>query len=114
MKRQTRSQKAVEIALRLLDRVVATEGKPLTFNDAVTFAQQVGADEEDALLAVERLVQFGALRREFLDLKTDPPTLMSWEEVLARLGGREAIASEGWREGARTIVVRWILGEGKC
>ncbi len=113
MCRQTRNQKAVEIARLLLDRLDATEGWPLTLNDAVTFAQQVGTDEEDALLAIERLVQLGALRREFLDLNNDPPALMSWKDVLTRLGGGEGIAGERWRQGARTIAVRWVASEGK-
>jgi hypothetical protein len=73
----------------------------------------VGADERDSLLAIERLAQAGALQRLFLDLNEDPPAPMSWDEVLARLGGRDGLAGEGWREVARTAGVQWFPREGR-
>ena len=113
VKRQTRNEKAVAIARLLFDQLDSSEGQPLILNDAIMLATQVGAEEGDALLAIERLTQVGALKRVFLDLNQDPPAPMSWGEVLVRLGGRDALAGEAWRDGARTVAVRWIPYGGR-
>jgi hypothetical protein len=113
VKRQTGNEKAVAIVRSLLDRLDASVGRPLTLGDAIAAAGQFGADEGDALLAIERLAQTGAIQRVFLDLTRTPPAPMSWEQALDRLGGAEGLAGEGWREGARTIGVQWLPGEGR-
>jgi len=113
VKRQTGNEKAVAIARHLLDRLDASEGQPLTLGDAIAAAGQFGADEGDALLAIERLAQTGTIQRVFLDLTRNPPAPMSWEQAVDRLGGADGLAGEGWREGARTIGVQWFPGEGR-
>ncbi|TNF24070.1 MAG: DEAD/DEAH box helicase [Deltaproteobacteria bacterium] len=113
VKRQTRNEKAVAIARLLLERLDDSEGQPLTLGDAIAAAGQFDADEGDALLAIERLAQTGTIKRVFLDLKRTPPAPMSWEQALDRLGGAEGLAGEGWRDGARTIGVQWLRGEGR-
>jgi len=106
--RQTRNKKAIDIARLLLDRLDAAQQQSLTLKDALESAAHAGADESDALLAIERLAQTGFLQRVFFDLKQDPPVPMPWEQVLERLGGRDGLAGDGWREGARTVGVEWL------
>ena len=50
--------------------------------------------------------------------QTVPGTLVVYaagarQQALDRLGGAEGLAGEGWREGARTIGVQWLRGEGR-
>ena len=111
VKRQTRNQKVVAIVRSLLAKL-SESGGPLKLEDAVASASELGGDTADALLAIERLAQAGAVRRVFLDLTLDPAKPMSWERVLDRLGGREGLAGEGWRDGARTIAVQWFRPDG--
>jgi hypothetical protein len=85
--------------------------EPLTFNDAIASARELGADDGDALLAIERVAQTGVVRRVFLDLEKTPPQPLSWDQVLIRLGGKEGLAGDEWRKGAKTLAVQWIRGE---
>jgi very-short-patch-repair endonuclease len=108
VKRQTRNEKAVAIARLLLEQLEASGRHPLGIDDALTAASRVGGDPGDALLAIERLAQTGAIRRVFLDLQHNPPRPMTWDEVLLRLGGQSGLSGESWREGARTMAVQWF------
>jgi very-short-patch-repair endonuclease len=108
IKRLTRNDKAVAIARLLLEHIITSGDEALSLHDAISHVPEVGGDEGDALLAIERLTQTGMIHRVFLDLTKAPPQPLAWSEVLARLGGREGLAGEGWREGARTIAVQWI------
>jgi hypothetical protein len=108
LRRQTRSEKAIAIAEALYARMRAEGEKPLGLNDAIGIAVGIDADHGEALLAIERLAQSGLIRRVFLDMTKDPPAPMSWDEVLDRLGGREGLAGETWREAARGIAVQWL------
>jgi len=109
----TRNDKAVEVARRLLDRLDTNRDDPLCLGDAIAHARALGADDGDALLAIERLAQTGVVRRVFLDLEQAPPRPLSWDQVLSRLGGREGLAGEGWRRGAQTIAVQWVPQKGR-
>jgi hypothetical protein len=69
----------------------------------------VDANNPGDALALERLAQTGVVRRVFMDLTGSVPKPLTWDEVLSRLGRAEGLAGEKWREGARTMAVRWFV-----
>ena len=77
--------------------------------DALSTLSDDANNPGDAFLALERLAQTGVLRRVFTDLTGSVPKPLTWDEVLSRLGGAEGLAGEKWREGARTMAVRWFV-----
>lgn len=108
IKQHTSNENAIQIAKFLLEHQKQSADYSVTLSDALEYAVEIGAEDADALLAIERLALTDSLRRVFLDLQVEPPRPMSWDEVLIRLGGREGLAGEGWREGARTMSVKWF------
>ncbi len=108
---QTTNGTVVAIVKQLVDRLRSTADEYLQLEDAVACLPP-GVPPADAFLALERLAQTGLIRRVFVDLKSSPPSPLAWPEVLSRLGGAEALEGELWREGARTMAVRWAVARG--
>jgi hypothetical protein len=112
VKNQTVSDVVIATVERLLDRMRTVEIESLGLEDALSTLSVDDHNPSDALLALERLAQAGVVRRVFIDLTASVPRRLTWDEVLSRLGGAESLAGEKWREGARTMAVRWFVEKG--
>jgi hypothetical protein len=109
VKNQTVNDVAIATVEKLLDRLRTFQIESLGLEDALSTLSPDTDDPSDALLALERLAQTGVVRRVFTDLTGSVRRPLTWDEVLSRLGGSEGLASETWREGARTMAVRWFV-----
>lgn len=97
----------VGIARTLEQRASMQGGGSIVLSDALQLARELGGNDAHALQALEWLSVAGVVRREFLNLTVSPPAVMTWTTVLERLGGQAALEGESWREGARTMALRW-------
>jgi hypothetical protein len=109
VRNQTMSDVVIATVAKLLERLRTFQIESLGLEDALSTLTSNAGDPSDALLALERLAQTGVVRRVFTDLTGPVPRPLTWEEVLSRLGGSEGLAGETWREGARTMAVRWFV-----
>jgi hypothetical protein len=109
VRNQTVNDVVIATAEKLLDRVRTLEIESLGLEDALSTLSVGAGNPGDAFLALERLAQTGVVRRVFIDRAGSVLRQLTWDEVLSRLGGAEGLAGEKWREGARTMVVRWVV-----
>src|SRR5262249_41239173 len=106
---QTSNRVVLAIVERLLERTRLANPEYLVLEDALACLPPESDDVSDGLLALERLAQTGFLQRVFVDLTIPGSTPLSWDEVLARVGHPESFSGHDWRDGARTIAVRWLV-----